>query len=145
MRSSDFTLFTSLNKMQLVGLQTNILQLGLSMKFAKQFCAKVYLLVAILLQLLLARLQPTQLTRIITLSLFPLMLSLASLSDPLCSYQTMSKAICGSTSRLIIDNDSPFQDKGASVQLTANDIAGNHLAGTNLHFLLERCLMAPGD
>lgn len=34
----------------------------------------------------------------------------------------MSKAICGSTSRLI-DDDSPFQDRGASVQLSANDIA----------------------
>ena len=45
-----------------------------------------------------------------------------SLSDSLCSYQTMSKAICGSTSRLI-DDDSPFQDRDASVQLSANDIA----------------------
>ena len=34
----------------------------------------------------------------------------------------MSKAICGSTSRLI-DDDSPFQDRDASVQLPANDIA----------------------
>ena len=52
----------------------------------------------------------------------------------------MSKAICGSTSRLI-DDDSPFQDRAASVQLTANHIAG--LA--NLHFLLEKVFNAPGD
>ena len=92
------------------------------------------------------RASPTQSTRIINLSLFPLMLNLASLSDLLCSYQTMSKAICGSTSRLIIDDDSPFQDKSASVQLTANDIGGNRLAAqANLHFQLERWLMAPGD
>ena len=72
----------------------------------------------------------------------PLLSSLAGLSDPLSSYQTMSKAVCGSTSSLI-DAHSPFLDKGTSVQLTANDMLATTLAGTNLHFLLEKVFNGP--
>lgn len=54
----------------------------------------------------------------------------------------MSKAVCGPTSSLI-DAHSPFLDKGTSVQLTANDMLATTLAGTNLHFLLEKVFNGP--
>ena len=54
----------------------------------------------------------------------------------------MSKAVCGSTSRLI-DAHSPFLDKGTSVQLTANDTLATILAWANLHFPLERVFNGP--